>query len=269
MRNTPTRPLSFSHRAHLYLAPMIQPLYRLTPLNWRHNSLHLSLVALLLENLPTHLPPISSTTSMSRSLPSTLVCMPPHRGVMIMSSMHHIRPILQATLRVSHLLVVPRVDHNKTMSQLGPRDVEVMMTEARGVFFTVKTTKEFGTFLHPSSEVSKQMTRIYKFDLHKDGYCWDTVPNHIKEQYFNKWATHFDWRRSDDAMVRRLYDRQIATRYADFVSKMVRKPTKPAHVSLEVFEHYKKMRSTPNIKQSQNKRAEIGDQRWGTWFGFV
>ncbi|KAK9145970.1 hypothetical protein Sjap_005873 [Stephania japonica] len=50
------------------------------------------------------------------------------------------------------------------------------------VFLTVKTTKEFGTFLHPSSEVSKQMTRIYKFDLHKNGYCWDIVPNHIKEQ---------------------------------------------------------------------------------------
>ncbi|KAK9091065.1 hypothetical protein Sjap_024242 [Stephania japonica] len=61
-------------------------------------------------------------------------------------------------------------------------------------------------------------------------------------------------------MVRHLYDRQIATRYADFVSKMVRKPTKPSHVSLEVFEHYKKMRSTPEYKAkseqaSRNRRT--------------
>ncbi|KAK9085095.1 hypothetical protein Sjap_025506 [Stephania japonica] len=64
-------------------------------------------------------------------------------------------------------------------------------------------------------------------------------------------------------MVRRLYDRQIATHYADFVSKMVRKPTKLAHVYLEVFEHYKKMRSTPEYKTkseqaSRNRRSEVG-----------
>ncbi|KAK9110074.1 hypothetical protein Sjap_018134 [Stephania japonica] len=133
----------------------------------------------------------------------------------------------------------------------------------RRVFLIVKTVKEFGTFLHPSSEASKQITRVYKFDLHKDGYCWKTVPNHIKEQYFNKWATHFDWKQSDDAMVRHLYDRQIVTRYVDYVSKMVKKPTKPAHVSLEVFEHYKKMRSTPEYKAksaqvSRNQRSKVG-----------
>ncbi|KAK9096589.1 hypothetical protein Sjap_022086 [Stephania japonica] len=64
-------------------------------------------------------------------------------------------------------------------------------------------------------------------------------------------------------MVRNLYDRQITTRYADFVSKMVRKPTKPAHVSLEAFKHYKKMRSTPEYKAkseqaSRNRRSEVG-----------
>ncbi|KAK9110172.1 hypothetical protein Sjap_018232 [Stephania japonica] len=57
---------------------------------------------------------------------------------------------------------------------------------------------------------------------------------------------------------------QIFTCYADYVSKMVRKSTKPSHVSLEVFEHCKKMWSTPEYKAksaqaSRNRRSEVGE----------
>ncbi|KAK9153208.1 hypothetical protein Sjap_000688 [Stephania japonica] len=49
---------------------------------------------------------------------------------------------------------------------------------------------------------------------------------------------------------------------------MVRKPTKSTHVSLEIFEHYKMMRSTPEYKRksaqaSLNWRSEEGEPSSG------
>ncbi|KAK9138257.1 hypothetical protein Sjap_008851 [Stephania japonica] len=131
------------------------------------------------------------------------------------------------------------------------------------IFLFVLEEEPFKLSLQPMLEASRKMTRAYKNDLHKDGYCWETVPDHIKEQYWIRWKGHFNWDQLDDVIIRLLYDRHIATHYSDFISKMVKKPTKPDYISLEIFEHYKKMQSTPDYKAksnqtSQNQRTEVG-----------
>ncbi|KAK9098105.1 hypothetical protein Syun_025150 [Stephania yunnanensis] len=60
--------------------------------------------------------------------------------------------------------------------------------------------------------------------------------------------------------IRDAYDMYIVTWYANFISKMCSKDKKPTHVSTEIFDHYKKMRSTPDFKKlklaSKNRRTE-------------
>ncbi|KAK9140797.1 hypothetical protein Scep_010478 [Stephania cephalantha] len=72
---------------------------------------------------------------------------------------------------------------------------------------------------------------------------------------------------SDDAAIKEAYDKRLPLKHANFICKMCSKDKKPAHVSTEIFDHYKKMRSTSNFKKlkraSKNWRTEIGDSVTG------
>ncbi|KAK9088039.1 hypothetical protein Syun_030433 [Stephania yunnanensis] len=136
-------------------------------------------------------------------------------------------------------------------------------SQPSGRILLVVKNDRYGRKLHPSDRAAREMTRAYRHSLHKDGYSWEHVPQHVRDIYWNQWKLSFDWEPSDDAAIREAYDRQIATRYADFISKMCSKDKKPANVSTEIFNHYKKMRSTPDFKKkseraSKNRRTETG-----------
>ncbi|KAK9125537.1 hypothetical protein Scep_014383 [Stephania cephalantha] len=49
--------------------------------------------------------------------------------------------------------------------------------------------------------------RAYKYSLHKDGYSWEHVPQHMRDVYWNQWKLSFDWDPSNDAAIREAYDR--------------------------------------------------------------
>ncbi|KAK9100425.1 hypothetical protein Scep_023855 [Stephania cephalantha] len=56
----------------------------------------------------------------------------------------------------------------------------------RRIFFVVKDDR-YGRKLHPSDRVAREMTRAYKYSLHKDGYSWE----HIRDVHWNQWKQAF------------------------------------------------------------------------------
>ncbi|KDP34298.1 hypothetical protein JCGZ_12646 [Jatropha curcas] len=58
------------------------------------------------------------------------------------------------------------------------------------------------TSIYPSSQVSRQIIRIIKLHLDKDGYTWDAVPQEAKDFYWDEFQKHFLWEEVITAMLK-------------------------------------------------------------------
>ncbi|KDP37762.1 hypothetical protein JCGZ_06438 [Jatropha curcas] len=114
-------------------------------------------------------------------------------------------------------------------------------------------TVTYGTSIYPSSRASRQIMRIIKLQLHKEGYTWDAVPQ----------EKHFIWDEAITAMLKVAWEKLCADRYADFTYRMRRSGKKQQCVSQEIWESWQKAWEDPAFKRkreifAQNRRSETG-----------
>ncbi|KDP32229.1 hypothetical protein JCGZ_13836 [Jatropha curcas] len=74
--------------------------------------------------------------------------------------------------------------------------------------------------LYLSSQESKQITRIFKLHLDKDGYTWDAVPKDARDFSWNEFKKHFIWDEAITAMLKVAWEKLCDNQYFDFTYKM-------------------------------------------------
>ncbi|KDP34809.1 hypothetical protein JCGZ_10589 [Jatropha curcas] len=76
--------------------------------------------------------------------------------------------------------------------------------------------------IYPSSRAARQILRIIKLQLHKEGYTWDAVPQEARDFYWEEFQKHFIWDEAITAMLKVAWEKICADRYADFTFRMRR-----------------------------------------------
>ncbi|KDP30890.1 hypothetical protein JCGZ_15499 [Jatropha curcas] len=117
--------------------------------------------------------------------------------------------------------------------------------------------------IYPSSRASRQIMRIIKLQLHKEGYTWDAVPQEARDFYWEEFRKHFIWDEAITAMLKVAWEKICADRYADFTYRMRRSGKKQQCVSQEIWESWQKAWEDPAFKRkreifAQNRRSETG-----------
>ncbi|KDP30506.1 hypothetical protein JCGZ_17143 [Jatropha curcas] len=74
--------------------------------------------------------------------------------------------------------------------------------------------------IYPSSRASRQIMRIIKLHLDKDGYTWDAVPQEARDFYWEEFRKHFVWEEAITAVLKVAWEKLCAHRYADFTYRM-------------------------------------------------
>ncbi|KDP37565.1 hypothetical protein JCGZ_08256 [Jatropha curcas] len=117
--------------------------------------------------------------------------------------------------------------------------------------------------IYPSSRASRQIMRIIKLQLHKEGYSWDAVPQEARDFYWEEFQKHFIWDEAITAMLKVAWEKLCADRYADFTYRMRRSGKKQQCVSQEIWKSWQKAWEDPAFKRkweifAQNRRSETG-----------
>ncbi|KDP34586.1 hypothetical protein JCGZ_12215 [Jatropha curcas] len=87
----------------------------------------------------------------------------------------------------------------------------------------------------PVDEAARQILRIIKLQLHKEGYTWDAVPQEARDFYWEEFQKHFIWDEAIMAMLKVAWEKLCADRYADFTYRMRRSELGPEPTPIEVF----------------------------------
>ncbi|KDP46984.1 hypothetical protein JCGZ_02420 [Jatropha curcas] len=111
-------------------------------------------------------------------------------------------------------------------------------------------------YIYPSSRAARQILRIIKLQLHKEGYIWDAVPQEARDFYWEEFQ-------AITAMLKVAYEKICTDRYADFTYRMRRSGKKHQCVSQEIWESWQKAWEDPAFKRkreifAQNRRSETG-----------
>ncbi|KDP25925.1 hypothetical protein JCGZ_23001 [Jatropha curcas] len=117
--------------------------------------------------------------------------------------------------------------------------------------------------IYPSSRAARQILKIIKLQLHKEGYTWDAVPQEARDFYWEEFQKHFIWDEAITAMLKVAWEKIFADRYADFTYRMRRSGKKQQCVSQEIWESWQKAWEDPAFKRkreifAQNRRSETG-----------
>ncbi|KDP27474.1 hypothetical protein JCGZ_20130 [Jatropha curcas] len=110
---------------------------------------------------------------------------------------------------------------------------------------------------------ARQILKIIKLQLHKEGYTWDAVPQEARDFYWEEFQKHFIWDEAITAMLKVAWEKICADRYADFTYRMRKSGKKQQCVSQEIWESWQKAWEDPaqNRKReifAQNRRSETG-----------
>ncbi|KDP28951.1 hypothetical protein JCGZ_19514 [Jatropha curcas] len=117
--------------------------------------------------------------------------------------------------------------------------------------------------IYPSSRAARQILKIIKLQLHKEGYTWDAVPQEARDFYWEEFQKHFIWDEAITAMLKVAWEKICADRYADFTYRMRKSGKKQQCVSQEIWESWQKAWEDPAFKRkreifAQNRRSETG-----------
>ncbi|KDP30540.1 hypothetical protein JCGZ_15249 [Jatropha curcas] len=91
--------------------------------------------------------------------------------------------------------------------------------------------------IYPFSRASRQIMRIIKLHLDKDGYTWDAVPQEARDFYWEEFQKHFVWEKAITAMLKVAWEKLCALQYADFTYRMRKSATsgpQPDHSAEEI-----------------------------------
>ncbi|KDP25985.1 hypothetical protein JCGZ_22715 [Jatropha curcas] len=107
--------------------------------------------------------------------------------------------------------------------------------------------------IYPSSRASRQIIRIIKLHLDKDGYTWDV---------------HFLWEEAITTMLKVAWEKLCALWYADFSYRMRKSVKKHQCVSQEIWESWQKAWEDLVFKRkceifARNRQSETGDDGAG------
>ncbi|KDP21980.1 hypothetical protein JCGZ_03135 [Jatropha curcas] len=116
------------------------------------------------------------------------------------------------------------------------------------------TRRDYPSFffsIYPSSRASRQIIRIIKLQLHKEGYTWDAVSQEVRDFYWEEFQ-----------------EKLSADRYADFTCRMRRSGKKQQCVCQEIWESWQQAWEDPAFKRkreifAQNRRSETGSDGVG------
>ncbi|KDP35546.1 hypothetical protein JCGZ_08984 [Jatropha curcas] len=93
--------------------------------------------------------------------------------------------------------------------------------------------------IYPSSRASRQIMRIIKLRLHKEGYTWDVVPQEARDFYWEEFQKHFVWEEAITAMLKVAWEKLCADLYADFTYRMRRSGREPTPIEVFTYTHTK------------------------------
>ncbi|KAK9104643.1 hypothetical protein Scep_021487 [Stephania cephalantha] len=118
--------------------------------------------------------------------------------------------------------------------------------------------------LHPSEVCARRMTKIFKWGMITEGYCWKSVPDHQKEIYWERWKPYFRWDPSiDEVVVRAAYDANACVRYSALMHELRTLGVRPNFVTDEAWNKYLDYWASANFrarseKASHNRKNENG-----------
>ncbi|XP_037496734.1 uncharacterized protein LOC119371170 [Jatropha curcas] len=88
--------------------------------------------------------------------------------------------------------------------------------------------------------VTRQILKIIKLQLHKEGCTWDAVPQEVRDFYWEEFQKHFIWDEAITAMLKVAWEKICTDQYADFTYRMRRSGNKQQCVSQEIWESWQK-----------------------------
>ncbi|KDP27516.1 hypothetical protein JCGZ_20156 [Jatropha curcas] len=83
-------------------------------------------------------------------------------------------------------------------------------------------------YIYPSSRASRQIMRIIKLHLDKDGYTWDAASQ----------EKHFIWEEAITAMLKVAWEKLCVLQYADFTYRMRKSGKKQQRMSQEIWQSW-------------------------------
>ncbi|KAL8493240.1 hypothetical protein ACS0TY_024459 [Phlomoides rotata] len=96
----------------------------------------------------------------------------------------------------------------------------------------------------PTHIASTTITKCIKQRLHKEGWTWKKVPQHVKEYYWNEFQKYFTFDR-DVSVVRVIWERQAARHYSSIVCEWRRSGQRPAYVPQEIWDNWQRNWAIP------------------------
>ncbi|XP_037492936.1 uncharacterized protein LOC110010411 [Jatropha curcas] len=88
------------------------------------------------------------------------------------------------------------------------------------------------------SRDTRQILKIIKLQLHKEGCTWDAVPQEVRDFYWEEFQKHFIWDEAITAMLKVAWEKICTDQYADFTYRMRRSGNKQQCVSQEIWESW-------------------------------
>ncbi|KAK9090620.1 hypothetical protein Sjap_023797 [Stephania japonica] len=72
-----------------------------------------------------------------------------------------------------------------------------MITAPPATTSLAASNKGAGSQLHPSHKCAQRMSKVFKWGMIPEGYCWKSIPDYHKDQYWHEWKAQLERRRQE------------------------------------------------------------------------
>ncbi|KAK9112158.1 hypothetical protein Scep_019677 [Stephania cephalantha] len=100
------------------------------------------------------------------------------------------------------------------------------------------------------------MTKIFKWGMITEGYCWKSLPDRQKDIYWERWKPYFRWDLSiDEAIERVVYDSKACVRYDALMHELRALGVRPDFVTNEAWNRYREYWTFADFKARSEKAS--------------